>query len=173
MGYYPAKIGTVVDGLSNSILFIEDAGRTHETQLFKTQGRRIDPASALGFADGGALPSNRTTVHRWADPDAAGSGVSGPPNNTASSPLPQFLNNNRTPYGGPGWPTATAAAAGICPWSVNNCGLNDEPYSFHTGGVHAAFADGSIKFLNQELDGATVRYLISKSEGISVKNMPE
>jgi prepilin-type N-terminal cleavage/methylation domain-containing protein len=178
LGYYPIKMGTVVDGMSNSILIMEDAGRTHETQLFRTKGRRVDPASLAGFADGGALPSNATTVHRWADPDAAGSGISGPPNNVAGNPVPQFINNNRTPYGGPGWPTATVAGTAstgqnACPWSANNCGLNDEPYSFHIGGAHAVMGDGAVKFLNQEIDGVTLRYLISKAEGIAVKEMPE
>ena len=178
LGFYPVKIGTVVDGLSNSILVIEDAGRTHETQLFRTQGRRVDFASAANFADGGSLPNNRSTVHRWADPDAAGSGVSGPPNNVAGNQVLQFINNNRSPYGGPGWPAATAAgtaATGVnpCPWSVNNCGLNDEPYSFHIGGCHVVMGDGSVKFLAQELDGLTLRYLISKAEGIKIREMPE
>ena len=188
LGFYPVKIGTVVDGLSNSILVIEDAGRTHQSQLFRTEGRRPDAASVAGFADGGPLTGadgspNRSTVHRWADPDAAGSGISGPPNNTAANAVPQFINNNRTPYGGPGWgmspPITVAGATGTtfaglsCPWSVNNCGLNDEPYSFHIGGAHAVMGDGSVKFLNQELDGVTLRYLISKAEGIAIREMPE
>jgi len=148
--------------------------------LFQTQGRRPDAASVAGFADGGPLggAANRSTVHRWADPDAAGSGVSGPPNNVSGNAVPQFINNNRTPYGGRGWPTATVAGTGStgqndCPWRVNNCGLNDEPYSFHIGGAHAVMGDGSVKFLNQELDGVTLRYLISKAEGIAIREMPE
>src|SRR5438034_1248294 len=46
---------------------------------------------------------------RWADPDN-GSGISGPPNGTG-----QFINNNKTPLGGP--PS--------CSWAINNCGSND------------------------------------------------
>ncbi len=44
---------------------------------------------------------------------------SGPPN--LGSGETKILNNNNTPKGGP-----TA-----CPWSTNNCGPNDEPFSFH------------------------------------------
>jgi prepilin-type N-terminal cleavage/methylation domain-containing protein len=188
LGYAPVKMGTVSDGMSNTIMFAEDAGRTHPTQLFRTTSRRHDPAGVNGEGFGNAVTGTpnvtvagvsapSATVHRWADPDAAASGVAGPPNNTLSNPVPQFINNNRTPYGGPGWPTATAAglAGGQnnCPWSVNNCGLNDEIYSFHIGGAHVVMGDGGVKFLNQEIDGATMRYLVTRGEGISVREMPE
>ena len=196
LGFLPTKMGVVVDGMSNTIMIIEDAGRTHETQLFQTRGSRPDRASVVGRADTvgltvaspGRHDGNRSTVHRWADPDAAGSGVSGPPNNGTSVyvhtsrsndgavTVPQFINNNRSSFGGPGWATGTRArvvGSPDCPWSVNNCGLNDEPYSFHIGGCNTVFGDGSVKFLNQELDGTILRHLISKAEGITVKDMPE
>jgi prepilin-type N-terminal cleavage/methylation domain-containing protein/prepilin-type processing-associated H-X9-DG protein len=149
----------IADGTSNTIAVIEDAGRTYPTLGFGTFSKYPDPACSAGCADpadctattfGGT--ANRA-VNRWADPDAGGSGISGPPNGTG-----KYINNNSTPFGGPP----------DCPWTTNNCGLNDEPFSFHTGGCNAAFADGSVHFLSEQIDGLTVRCLVTRSEHVPV-----
>jgi prepilin-type processing-associated H-X9-DG protein len=92
------------------------------------------------------------SVWRWADPDAVGSGVSGNGG--------KYINNNATPFGGP--PT--------CPWSTNNCGPNDEPFSFHPGGCNAVMCDGSVRFLSDTISYAPMRYLVTRAEGIPVGN---
>ena len=89
---------------------------------------------------------------RWADPDN-GSGISGPPNGTG-----QFINNNKTPLGGP--PS--------CSWAINNCGSNDEPFSQHTGGVQAVLGDGSVRFLSENLSFNTLRVLANPKDGTPV-----
>ena len=48
------------------------------------------------------------------------------------------LNNN----GGPA----------TCKWSTNNCGPNDEPFSFHVGGCHALMGDGAVRFISENID---------------------
>lgn len=83
---------------SNTIAIIEDAGRTYPTIEFYTFSKYPDPACAGGFgdaADCSGTGQNRA-VNRWADPDAGGSGVSGPPNESG-----KYINNNSTPWGGP------------------------------------------------------------------------
>ncbi len=80
---------------------------------------------------------------RWAEPDASAMGIS------------KIINNNKSPAGGP--PS--------CPWSTNNCGLFEEIFSFHTGGAHVLLADGSARFLNENLDTRVLRSLITRSEG--------
>ncbi len=152
----PARpMAAIKDGTSNTIAIIEDAGRTHPTVQYYTLSKYPDPACAAGFGDPAdcAATTNNRTVNRWADPDAAGSGVSGPPNDTK-----QYINNNKVPFGGPT----------DCPWATNNCGLNDEPFSFHTGGCNAAFADGSVHFLSEEIDFLTMRRLVTRAEGLPV-----
>jgi hypothetical protein len=68
--------------------------------------------------------------------------------------LTQVLNNWKTPLGGP---------AG-CPWGVNNCGPNDEPFSPHPGGVHALLGDGRVRFISENINIFTVRALCTPKE---------
>jgi prepilin-type N-terminal cleavage/methylation domain-containing protein/prepilin-type processing-associated H-X9-DG protein len=81
-------------------------------------------------------------IYRWAEPDCA-FGIS------------KGINNNRTPFGGP--PS--------CPWSENNCGPNEEIFSFHPGGAHVVFCDGHIAFLKETMDPRTLRKLVTRSGG--------
>ena len=110
------------------------------------------------------------TVHRWADSDAAGSGVSGPPYSSGYTPE-KFVNQSRLPLGGPTDGTKIYNKDN-CPWTVNNCGPNDEPFSFHDGGVNVTMTDGSTHFLSDSIDGVTLRYLVTRAEQIQPKRMP-
>jgi len=196
----PAQaISSIVDGTSNTILFIEDAGRTHPTQGYKTVSSYQDNyaslhpsvrtglgtavttwgcedvvAGSVGATDCGNIAhksgsSNGHSVSRWADPDAAGSGVSGPDsgtggvpadnsNSTAAAPFTHWVNNNALPIGGPT----------SCPWTKNNCGLNDEPFAFHVGGCNSVFSDGSVHFLSEKISPAAMRALVTRDEGVAI-----
>ncbi|HVJ69618.1 MAG TPA: DUF1559 domain-containing protein [Caulifigura sp.] len=175
LGFYN-KISVCTDGLSNTMLVVEDAGRP------TNNGGSYDISSAgalIGF--GAAAPpttyydstqlaaaKNQTPAvmggtfgmpGRWADPDGA-SGISGPPNGQ----ILQKINQNKTPNGGPPG-TVTPGSGTPCPWSVNNCGPNDEPFSQHTGGVHALLGDGSVRFISENLDFNIIRKLGLPSDG--------
>lgn len=39
------------------------------------------------------------------------------------------------------------------------------PKSLHTGGVHALMCDGSVRFINQNLDGGTMAKIIAQADG--------
>jgi prepilin-type N-terminal cleavage/methylation domain-containing protein/prepilin-type processing-associated H-X9-DG protein len=164
-----APLSAVIDGTSSTIMFVEDVGRNHPALLYKTQSTYNDSTTlcAAGTADStalAALQSGHTRgVYRWADPDACGSGISGPPNKDASgsepssntSPFSHWVNNNASPMGGPA----------DCPWTLNNSGLNDEPFSFHPGGCNAVFADGSVHYLQEKIDPKVMRALVTRAEG--------
>ena len=164
-----APLSAISDGTSNVIGIIEDAGRTHPTVGYKTFSKYQDPASVspatMDPADAAGTTINGVvmrTVSRWADPDAGGSGVSGAPNNLAAHPHRKYINNNSRPVGGP---VDLTPASANCPWGTNNCGLNDEPYSFHVGGCNASRMDGSITFISDTIDASAFRYAISRAEG--------
>ena len=164
-----APLSAISDGTSNVIGIIEDTGRTHPTVGFKTFSKYQDPASVspatMDPADAAGTTINgivMRTVSRWADPDAGGSGVSGAPNNLAAHTHRKFINNNSRPYGGP---VDLTPASANCPWGTNNCGPNDEPFSFHVGGCNASRMDGSVTFISDSIDGSALRYAVSRAEG--------
>jgi prepilin-type N-terminal cleavage/methylation domain-containing protein/prepilin-type processing-associated H-X9-DG protein len=144
----------VADGSSNTIMWIEDAGRSHpDVSDYGAYSTRFTPVS--GAADpidkSGPAPNGRR-VFAWADADAVGNGYSGP-SSALGSKLAR-LNNYSSPEGGPA----------ECKWSVNNCGPNDEPFSFHAGGLNATMGDGSVKFLAEEVDGVVVKWMIGADD---------
>jgi prepilin-type N-terminal cleavage/methylation domain-containing protein/prepilin-type processing-associated H-X9-DG protein len=136
-------------------------------------------------------PSGRRALPRWAEPDNA-NGVSGQANSynlTAGtgSFIAPVINGNASPKGGPGGygsavaepyqlvnPSSTSTgdytaappAGNPCGWYWNNCGPNDELFSFHPGGINVLMCDGGVHFLNEQIDPITLRYLCTRSEAI-------
>jgi len=149
------KISAVQDGTSNTIAIGEDVGRGYFGYVRGT------------YTD--YVTGQLTYPARWAEPDQ-GNGVSGPPvdsagrsttiatsgsNPSGATPGP-YINNNPTPIGGPS----------ICPWSANNCGLNDELFGFHAGGgVMCVFGDGHVQMVKGSINGAVMRALVTPNGG--------
>jgi prepilin-type N-terminal cleavage/methylation domain-containing protein/prepilin-type processing-associated H-X9-DG protein len=147
-------MGRVTDGSSNTIMWIEDAGRSHPDDTeFGALSSRNTPVSNAADPIAMSKGANGRRVFAWADADAVANGFSGP-NQSTGSKIAQ-LNNHATPTGGPT----------ECKWSTNNCGPNDEPFSFHTGGVNATMGDGSVRFLNESIDGIIVKWMIGADDG--------
>ncbi|HET6327561.1 MAG TPA: DUF1559 domain-containing protein [Planctomycetaceae bacterium] len=136
-------------------------------------------------------PSGRRALPRWAEPDNA-NGVSGQANsynltNGTGSFIAPMINGNASPKGGPGGygstvaepyqlvnPAATSTgnytaappAGNPCGWYWNNCGPNDELFSFHPGGINVLMCDGGVHFLNEMIDPITLRYLVTRDEAV-------
>jgi prepilin-type processing-associated H-X9-DG protein len=108
---------------------------------------------------GGSMTGRR--AYAWADADAAANGVSGPSNAISPGSRIAKVNNYSTPTGGPP----------ECRWSVNNCGPNDEPFAFHTGGVNATLGDGSVRFITQGIDAIVLKNLSGANDG-KIEAMP-
>jgi prepilin-type N-terminal cleavage/methylation domain-containing protein/prepilin-type processing-associated H-X9-DG protein len=138
----------ILDGLSHTIGILEDVGRGEVFATFKD----VDPVG-YDLLPAGSVYRNSW---RWAEP-AVANGVSGPPGARYGDARLSVINNNAVPFGGPPG----------CPWTVQNCGVNDEPFSFHGSGCNALFMDGHVKWLRSDVDPVTLRRLLTATEGVS------
>jgi prepilin-type N-terminal cleavage/methylation domain-containing protein len=164
LGLFGNTIAATTDGLSNTVAIFEDSGRLAGGSNGKysatgaaisggaiTAAGQVQPALAPLTACPvypGSVNTGNTCPNRWADSDSS-NGVSGPPAGVIT-----YLNNNKGPAG-----------ALACPYINNNCGPNDEPFSLHTGGVHALLGDGSVKFLSENMDSQNVRRICDPADG--------
>jgi prepilin-type processing-associated H-X9-DG protein/prepilin-type N-terminal cleavage/methylation domain-containing protein len=140
-----AKLTSIIDGTSNSVLAYEDVGR-NPNMYFDGSLAAVPPGS---FRQGTGPNSYLDPVDgkgrrhwRWGEPDGT-SGASGP------------INNVKTPFGGPAW----------CPWNYHDCGPNNEAFSFHSGGCNMVFADGHVVFVQETIDVKTLWSLYTRDQG--------
>jgi len=145
------SISEVTDGLSNTIAILECAGRDERfvSQYLESLYPFAYP-TVRGQGPAGVQNGARHRFWRWADPGSA-FGTSGQPNNKG-------LPTNE----GVSWPTTTATAG-------NQAGPNEEPFSFHPGGVNALFGDGSVHFIKDTINLVAFRSIltIAGSETVS------
>jgi prepilin-type N-terminal cleavage/methylation domain-containing protein/prepilin-type processing-associated H-X9-DG protein len=65
-------------------------------------------------------------------------------------------------------PTTNPYGANLAPcnWKLSdNCGANQEVFSFHTGGANVVFCDGHVQFIAQSLNPVVAAELVSRSGG--------
>jgi prepilin-type N-terminal cleavage/methylation domain-containing protein/prepilin-type processing-associated H-X9-DG protein len=183
--------GDITDGLSKTIAIAEDVGRQEQMTSPYT-----DPVSGStltgqrGFWRW-AEPDNGFGVSG----DPRGTSDEFGTVEPSFSVTQRAINNNATPFGGgatglpPGapctcnWnlgygtnaakipPGQTVAGSSPCGtyanWN-NNCGPNDEIFSFHGNGANMCFMDGHTSFLSADTNPVVVRYLVTANEGIPI-----
>jgi len=167
----------VSDGTSNTVAIIEDVGRgvKFAGANMTASSKYVDPDGGTFVTTGGVGTFRR--LGRWAEPDN-GNGWSGAPTwpitaatvatsvtcqgtaatdpaNSGTCDQRKFINNTPQSFG----------ASGNNLWATNNFGPNDEPFSFHTGGAFAVFADGHISFLTDAVDWKVARGLATAQGG--------
>ncbi len=148
-----AGIEVIQDGLSNTIVIMEDAGRSE----FFYSPRYQDPVAALkgsGAAQLAPATSTSRDSFRWAEP-ASTTAVNGPPGATYPSNT-KIINFAKQPFGG----------GTLCPWTTPNCGPNEEPFSWHGTGCNCVFADGHVSFIRDDINPIQLRSLITSMEGV-------
>jgi prepilin-type N-terminal cleavage/methylation domain-containing protein len=158
-------MGLLTDGTSNTIAIAESAGRQWAVANGgNTWGAGAD--SNVGITEGCGMGSTERCPNRWADPSNA-IGVGGQATCNAATatnvPAGKVVNNNARPTGGTATPSGTAG-----PWTLPNCGPNDEMFSFHTGGTQTVFADGAVRFLSENIDGGVAARLVARADGEQV-----
>ena len=131
-----------LNGDSNRLISSIKDG-TSKTVAMAEDAGRVDVALGGFMVIKTETMDDGTSVNRrswaWADPDNAFN-------------VDTLVNNNQYPIGGPE----------DCPWSVVNCGANEETFSFHPGGATLAFCDGSVHFVEADIDAVTFVAIMSK-----------
>ena len=127
------KLSDIMDGLSNTILVVECAGRP---DLF--QNGRLVPDGAVPKTWSGTSSVTRPL----------------PTGGVWASHMKGFLIDGAQPDGN------TAVRPGTC--SVN-CSNDNEVYSFHVGGAHVLMTDGSVSFITASLPIEQLAALVSRS----------
>jgi prepilin-type N-terminal cleavage/methylation domain-containing protein/prepilin-type processing-associated H-X9-DG protein len=141
------KLQEISDGMSNTLMLVEDAGRPG---LFS--GRNHTPVG-LTLA---TLPKDGWG---WADTGNSAAIDGATPDGTQ-------INNAIKPTTSGTLPTCPVPTN--CPIGANvfiNATNNSEIYSFHTGGVMTLFADGSVKFLSENISLQTLGALATRAGG--------
>jgi prepilin-type N-terminal cleavage/methylation domain-containing protein/prepilin-type processing-associated H-X9-DG protein len=146
----PVRITDILDGASNTMMIVEDAGRPG---WYGSKGAASQPAigaytPVVGAYQGGATGPAPQGGGAWADP------------------LNYIATNGSDPSG-----SAIAAGGGflgipLAPYTcVNGCSNDSEIFSFHTAGGNAAFGDGSVRFVRNGLTVGQGAALISRAGG--------
>jgi prepilin-type N-terminal cleavage/methylation domain-containing protein/prepilin-type processing-associated H-X9-DG protein len=135
--------GALTNGSPTKVTDIIDG--TANTIFFIESGGR--PNYYVNGRDvGGLTPS--LEGYGWIDPDTGSGSIDG------SNPTTGVVN------------TSTVFAGGTCIFCTND----SEAYSFHSSGVQACFADGSVKNINRNVSPATFAALITKANNEVVGN---
>jgi prepilin-type processing-associated H-X9-DG protein len=130
-------IPEVRDGLSNSILIAEDAGRDARFTC-EYDETVFDGVTAVTRM----VPAGLRRFWRWAEA-ANAIGVSG------------GINNKTRPMNGDVRYRTAVSVPEI------GAGANDEIFSFHPGGANILFGDGSVKFLKDGVQPSILRGLVT------------
>jgi hypothetical protein len=146
----PARITSITDGTSNTIMVVEDAGRPG---WYGSKGVASEPdiggyTPAMGSYQGGDYGPAPQGGGAWADP------------------LNYIATNGGDPSG-----SGIAAGGGFMgipqtPWScANGCTNDSEIFAFHTGGSNVLLGDASLRFMRNGLTMTQLQALLSRAGG--------
>lgn len=149
LGHGSTPLARVTDGLSNTVMFGEDAGRDPRyispyTEDYISPTVRNAQRPIFG-------PTERKRYWRFSCADSSFA-VSGRPNN-------KFRPDHEVRFYTKVTDSDYLGTAG------NNAGSNDELFSFHPGLVNVLMGDGSIRSIKDTIGPAPLRALITRSGG--------
>jgi prepilin-type N-terminal cleavage/methylation domain-containing protein/prepilin-type processing-associated H-X9-DG protein len=133
------RLADVLDGLSNTIMYGESAGRPFVYRKNKKFG---------------GLPTQRVNAGGWSRP-ASDFSVDGSSYDGATLPGPCPLNcTNGEDFGSTPFPHPYYGTEGT-----------GEAYAFHPGGAQFAFGDGSVRFISQTISMREFARLVTRDKG--------
>jgi prepilin-type processing-associated H-X9-DG protein len=138
------RLADVTDGLSNTIIYGESAGRPY---VYRRGSQKF-----------GSLPNNRTNAGGWSRP-ASDFSVDGSTYDGVSSPGPCAVNcTNGEDVGSSPFPHPYYGTEGT-----------SEAFAFHPNGAMFAFADGSVHFISQDILIREFARLVTRADGGTVQ----
>jgi len=144
----------LTDGTSNTTMLFELAGRN---TVYRTGYKNAATYSSLAPKFDSAEIENQLAFGGglWADPGNGDYFISGRmnPDGSGDPQGPYLINRSNM--------RESANGGGSFYWG-NGCG----PYSFHSGGVHTIMCDGSVRFLNENIDGQTLCAIVGAQDGL-------
>jgi prepilin-type N-terminal cleavage/methylation domain-containing protein len=149
----------ITDGLTNTILWAECAGRPF---AYTTGGQQLTP-TALNMKYG--TPPKFSNAH--------GDYAVGPatPGGTILNTVSGLTSNAWPDAAASGWKVDGFDESGfiteVGPCLVN-CSNDSEIYSFHPLSAGVAMCDGSVQFINQSIDPSVLLYLVCARDGQAV-----
>ena len=161
-----SSLADIRDGLTNTLLLVDSAGRPYHYIKGKRNGNPYDSGTS-----GGTGTSNQSDVKR-----VNGGGWSRNANDISLEGFTVTRTVNSTTNEVSYTATRTGPNAinvqngedvvplGVSPnttyYGSNGTGA---PYSFHPGGINAAFADGSVRFINEKIDIRVLAKLVTRN----------
>jgi prepilin-type N-terminal cleavage/methylation domain-containing protein/prepilin-type processing-associated H-X9-DG protein len=135
------RLADVTDGLSNTIMIAESAGRPY---VYRSGWKKV-----------GSLPTVRTNGGGWCRP-ASDYSLDGASFDGSVFPGPCAVNcTNGEDIGTQPFPLPA-------PYGSDGTG---ETYAFHPGGANAVFGDGSVHLIQQRIDIRTFAQLVTRDGG--------
>lgn len=137
-------IRTYKDGLSNTINYHEHAGLPFKYWKGRETGELGSESSKFSWISGCSTPA----------------GNSAPANKVASWYYVADSSADGWSFG----PISLGSPAGKSGRLLNITNTSSPPYSFHPGGVHALFGDGSVQFVNEMVLPTIYQYMTAKDD---------
>lgn len=148
-----ARMRDCTDGLSNTLMFVESAGRPF---LYR-KGVKFDPDPTQHRVNGGG----------WCRP-ASDIQLDGSSPDGSTLPGPCAINcTNGEDIGGLSFPYTIGVSPdpnNNAPFGPYNSDGTGEAYSFHNGGMNAAMGDASVRFIQENVDIRVFAALVTRDQ---------